>query len=124
MFEKYVYIEIHSSIWPVSGPHGQDLLHPRTHAHVPETIPEGNGAAGSRLHRHCPAHQFLHRSCHLHPNQAEHPEPLDAQLHHGLHHTRNHGAGVLLLHHVSYPGRQGGFEHRLRDWHHACDPAD
>ena len=42
----------------------------------------------------------------------------------GIRDTRNHAAGIFLLHHVPNIGRKSGVEHCIRTGYHESDPTD
>ena len=73
-------------------PDGKNLLAAGAYEDVFQGICQGDGAIGSQFHRHRAAHLLLHRSGHLHTDEVEHPESVDATLGDGLYHQGNHAA--------------------------------
>ena len=116
--------QISHDLWALSDAHGTLDSGSRSHAHVPQTLQQRDGAIRRRLYRHRDTHLVFHWRSNLHSNENEHSKSMDAALGFGLHHTRNYALRVFEQHHVFDSCRESGVEHRLRTRHDARHPAD
>ena len=75
----------------------------RAFPHVLETVCQGDGPAGCKLHWHRATDIVLHRCCDLYSDEVEYPKSLDASLGERLYDTRNYAVGIFEQYHVSDP---------------------
>ena len=73
-------------LWSIHVADGAHLLTTRADAYVLKAICEGDGPVGRQLHRYRAADLLLYRRRNLYPDEAEHPESLDAPMGCGLYH--------------------------------------